>query len=149
MASGLDRALVVVGRGLRTEHRRLLEMLGHGEYGVGIGEVDDCDRIGVGVRWARRPLGDQPGRVRLVIVVPQEAHVHVEERNQFGQHLLAHRDRGGGVDGHELRRDRCDEQFEAAWHLIPPHVPLHRPQPYCGAEPDRARRLLRTVGRGA
>lgn len=66
----LDRLLILVGLGLRADHQRLLEPFGHREDRVGVGEVDDTDRVRVGHEGAYRPLCHQPGRVDLVIVVP-------------------------------------------------------------------------------
>jgi hypothetical protein len=79
----LDGALVVLRR-LGAKHRRFLEVFGKLEHGIGVGEVDQLERIDlsdVGSRW---PLRDQPGGVKSVVVVAKKADVHVKVGHQVG-----------------------------------------------------------------
>ena len=85
VAGLLDGLLIFVGRRLRAEDQDLFRGLGGGEHGIGVGEVDGADWIGVGDVGAERPLGNQDRRVDVVVVVPQEAEVDTEMADQLGR----------------------------------------------------------------
>ncbi len=118
MAALIDQALVVVGGRLRAKHVRFLPVLGNGEDRVGVREVDDAEGIRVGNVGPRRPFCDQPRGVNLVIVVAQEADVHLEVVNQVRQYPLTHLGRVGGTRRHQLGGDGGHDQFQAAWHVF-------------------------------
>ena len=91
----LMRALVVVGRRLRTENEGFLLMLGERKDRISVGEVDDGEWVWVRDSWTDRPLGDQYRGVNAVIIVAQEADVDVEVLDEVGQYVLTHLGRGG------------------------------------------------------
>ena len=101
-AADFDPASVFVGDGFRADDQRRLGVFQHRKDGIGVLEVDDAQRIGIGNVEPRWPLGDQPGRPNLMVVVAQEAHVHVEVGDELGKHALADFGRVPGVDGHQL-----------------------------------------------
>jgi hypothetical protein len=114
VAGLLDALLVVVCRRLGTENHGLFAVLGLCEHLVGVGEVHQGQRIGIGNVRPDRPLRDQTGRANLVVVVAQETDVDAEVVNQIGQYLLAHLDGGGRVGGHQPGCRRGDDTIEAA-----------------------------------
>ena len=97
--------LVVVGGRFRTEDDGFLLMLGEREDRVGVGEVDDGERVRVRDAGTDRPLGDQYRGVNAVIVAAQEADVDIEVLDEVGQHPLTHLDRGGRIHRHQLGSD--------------------------------------------
>ena len=58
----VDGALVVVGGRLRTENDAVPSVLGEREDRIGVGEVDDGERVRVRDSGTDRPLGDQYSR---------------------------------------------------------------------------------------
>ena len=86
-------------------------MLGEREDRVGIGKVDDPERVRIGHVWSQRPIGNQFRRVNAVIVVPQETGVDIEVGDEVGQHLSGHRDRRSRIHRHQLGGDGGDNQI--------------------------------------
>jgi hypothetical protein len=80
-------------------------MLGEGENRVSIGEVNDGERVWVRDSGADRPLGNQYRGVDAVIIVAQEADVHIEILDEVGQHSLTHLGRGRCVYPHQFGSD--------------------------------------------
>lgn len=114
----LDAALVVVVVRLRPQDQRRLEVLRLPEDGVGLGEIDHADRIGVRDVVADGPFGHELGGLDGVVVVPQEAEVDAEVVDEVGEYpgaAVGHVGRGGG---HQLRRRRGHDLIEAAGHVL-------------------------------
>ena len=80
-------------------------MLGERENRIGVGEVNDGERVRVRDSGTDRPLRNQYRGVNAVIVVAQEADVDIEVLDEVGQHSLTHLDRGGRVHPHQLGGD--------------------------------------------
>ena len=126
--------LVVVGRGFRAEDEGLFRGLGGGEDGVGVGEVHQAERIGVGDVGSNRPLGDEPRRAEVVVVVPQEAEVDPEVADEVSEHALTHRGRGRRVHRHQFGCDGGDDFVKGTSHV-------------CSGVDCYAKRLLATAAR--
>ncbi len=76
-------------------------MLATREHGVGVVEVHEAKRVRVGDDGPDRPLGDEPRRADVVVVVSQEADVDAEVFNEVGEDTLTHGGVGRRVDPHE------------------------------------------------
>ena len=144
-AALLDAALVVVGGWFGTEHHRLLAVFGLGEHRIGVGEIHQTERVGVGYVGPNRPLGDQSRRSDRVVVVPQEADVDAEVGREVGHHLLTDLDRGRRIGRHQLGGHRRDHQVETAGRGYLGHRavrirPVRREFDGTSATPDRGGR---------
>ena len=117
VAAFLDGLLVVVGRGFGPKDEDFLRGLGGGEDRIGVGEVHDAERVGVGYVGSNRPLCDEPRRVDVVVVVPQEADVDPEVADEVGQDALTDRGRGSRVHRHQFGCDGGDDFVEGTSHV--------------------------------
>ncbi len=84
MPAFLDTALVFIVAGSGRKTMRFLAMLGQGEYRIGVGEVDNGQRIGVGYVGSEWPFRDQPRGANVVVVVAEKADVDIEVVDKVG-----------------------------------------------------------------
>ena len=100
---------------LRPDHHRLPAVFAHRKYRVGAGEMDDGLRIGVRRVRSRWPLRNQHRSPDVVVMVTQEAGVHVELLDELCEYLLADLSRRGSGGLHQLGSNGGDDQVQAAW----------------------------------
>ena len=115
----LDSLLVVVVVGPEDGGR--LAVLGKGEHRIGVGEVHDLQRVGIGHPWPWWPFCNEDRCPDRVIVVAKKTHVHVEVLDEDGKDLLGDDDRGRRIRRHEPDGDGGHQPVQAQGRVFGGH----------------------------
>ena len=105
-------------RPARADDGGFFQIFGQRVDRVPVGEVADALGLRLRFHGPRRPLGDQNRRPLTSVVMTQKAGIDCELFHELGQHMFT--DFGGVGRGrlHQLHRNRCHDEFQAAWHGV-------------------------------
>lgn len=130
-APALKGPIVLLG----PDHHRLPAVLALRQHRVRTGEVHHRLRVGVRNIHPRRPFGDQYRGADVVVVMAQEAGVHVELLDELGQNPFTDLRSGGRGRLHQLGSYGSDDEVQAARQRVLRFVHV----------PSRLRRLRATT----